>query len=101
MTPREPSGSVAMPAAATPSSPRPVRAPAREQASFNSNDGWFLAVEFVTATMTWGGIGWLFDRWLGTDPWLMVVGFVVGNMTGLYLLYLRSLKADAKPGPDA
>ena len=30
------------------------------------------------------GIGWLLDRWLGTRPWLLVGGIVVGAAVGFY-----------------
>ena len=30
------------------------------------------------------GVGWLFDRWLGTKPWLMVAGLVLGAIVGFY-----------------
>ncbi len=63
-----------------------------------NQDGWFLAVNLVTATLVWGGIGWLLDRWLGTAPWLMSIGFVVGNACGIYLLWL---KTSALPAPAA
>lgn len=29
-------------------------------------------------------VGWLFDRWLGTKPWLLVVGLVLGSAGGFY-----------------
>jgi ATP synthase protein I len=29
-------------------------------------------------------IGWLLDRWLGTKPWLLVVGIVLGAAAGFY-----------------
>lgn len=54
------------------------------------DSGWVMAVELLTATFLWGGIGWLLDGWLRTGPWLMVVGFLLGNATGFYLVYLRS-----------
>jgi ATP synthase protein I len=28
--------------------------------------------------------GWLLDRWLGTGPWLLVVGIVLGAAAGFY-----------------
>jgi F0F1-type ATP synthase assembly protein I len=61
--------------------------------------GWVMVVELITATFVWGGIGWLLDRWLGTAPWLMVAGFVVGWGTGIYLVWLRS--NPARPAPEA
>lgn len=54
--------------------------------------------EFLAAMITWGGVGWLLDRWLGTAPWLMLAGVLLGNGLGIYLLYLhssRSLHEDA------
>ncbi len=30
------------------------------------------------------GAGWLLDRWLGTEPWLLIVGIVVGSAAGLF-----------------
>ncbi|HEY3104692.1 MAG TPA: AtpZ/AtpI family protein [Pyrinomonadaceae bacterium] len=29
-------------------------------------------------------IGWLLDRWLGTKPWLLVAGVVLGSAAGFY-----------------
>lgn len=61
------------------------------------NDGWLMAVELVTATFTWGGVGYLVDRFVtGTYPIFMSVGFVVGFFAGMYLLWLRTSRA-----PDA
>lgn len=67
--------------------------------------GWedYLA-EFLAAILTWAGIGWLLDRWLGTDPWLLIGGAVLGNSLGIYLLWIRSKaeheKASGKPHGD-
>ncbi len=44
-------------------------------------------VEFVVAVMLFAGIGWGLDRWLGTLPWLTIVGVAVGFATGLYILW--------------
>ena len=53
--------------------------------------GWEdLLAEFLAAIFTWAGIGWLVDRWLGTDPWFLIAGAVLGNSLGIYLLWLRS-----------
>ena len=91
MTSRQPSGSVAPPAAATPPSRRRGNAPVREQVSSPNQDGWLMAVELVTATLTWGGIGYLVDRyWLDTYPVFMSIGFVIGFFAGMYLLWLKT-----------
>ena len=33
------------------------------------------------------GLGWLLDRWLGTTPWLMAAGLVLGAAAGFYELW--------------
>jgi F0F1-type ATP synthase assembly protein I len=62
-----------------------------------------MMVDLVVAMLTWGGIGWLADRWLDTGPWLMSIGFIVGNGAGIYLLWLRTSPAapDRAAQPDA
>ena len=30
--------------------------------------------------------GWLLDRWLGTKPWLLVTGLILGAAAGFYEL---------------
>ena len=30
------------------------------------------------------GAGWLLDKWLGTDPWLLIGGIVLGSAAGLF-----------------
>ena len=30
------------------------------------------------------GIGYLLDRWLGTEPWLLIAGIVIGSAVGLF-----------------
>ena len=60
-----------------------------------------MAVELVTATFTWGGIGYLVDRfWLGTYPVFMSIGFVIGFFAGMYLLWLKTSKPVSTPAVD-
>jgi ATP synthase protein I len=30
------------------------------------------------------GLGYLLDRWLGTQPWLLIAGIVIGSAVGLF-----------------
>ena len=30
------------------------------------------------------GVGWLLDKWFGTEPWLLVTGIVLGSAAGLF-----------------
>lgn len=36
-------------------------------------------------------LGWLLDRWLGTQPWLLVTGIVLGAAAGFYE-FIRTAK---------
>ncbi len=56
-----------------------------------------FTADFLAGIFTWGGVGWGLDHLLGTGPVLMLIGFVVGNMAGLYLLYLRSQDGVSTP----
>lgn len=30
------------------------------------------------------GFGWMLDRWLGTSPWLLIAGILLGSAVGFY-----------------
>lgn len=30
------------------------------------------------------GVGWMLDRWLGTSPWMLVGGILLGSAVGFY-----------------
>jgi len=54
-----------------------------------------MGVELMAAILTWAGLGYLLDRWLGTDPWFLAIGALVGNGAGIYLIWLRSSRMAA------
>ncbi len=54
------------------------------------NLGTTMVADLISATFVWAGIGWLVDRWLGSGPWLMVAGLILGHALGFYSLWLRS-----------
>ncbi len=33
-------------------------------------------------------VGWVLDRWLGTSPWLIVAGIVLGSVAG-FMQFIR------------
>jgi F0F1-type ATP synthase assembly protein I len=53
------------------------------------DSGWARSAEFLSAILVWFGIGWLLDRWLGTDPWLMAIGAMLGLVLGMFLMWVR------------
>ena len=44
------------------------------------------AYTLIGAIVLLGGIGYLCDRWLGTEPWLLVLGLLAGIVVGFYEL---------------
>lgn len=46
-----------------------------------------IGVELVAALIVGAGAGLLVDWWLGTRPWAMVVGFVLGAAAGMLNVY--------------
>lgn len=52
-----------------------------------------MAVGTTISSTIAGGVilGYLFDRWLGTNPWLSVVGLCVGTI-GAFVSMIRLLK---------
>lgn len=44
------------------------------------------AGEFATSIIAATLVGYFLDRWLGTEPWLLVAGALLGFVVGLLLL---------------
>lgn len=40
----------------------------------------------IGAILLLGGIGYALDRWLGTSPWLLFIGLMIGITVGFYEL---------------
>lgn len=43
----------------------------------------------VSGVLVWGAVGYGLDHLLGTGPVFALVGAVLGNAAGVYLIYLR------------
>jgi ATP synthase protein I len=59
-----------------------------------------MSVELLASILTWTGLGWLADRALGTAPWFIVIGGLIGNAAGLYLVWLRSGRMEGGGAPE-
>jgi ATP synthase protein I len=60
--------------------------PERDEEGVARKSGLVYAAvfSFVLSTVTFLGIGWALDRWLGTGPWLVVIGILLGAGVGFY-----------------
>lgn len=55
---------------------------------------WTYLSTLIAGVAVWAGVGYGLDAWLGTRPVLFVVGALVGNFGGIYLVYVKSFKDD-------
>lgn len=64
-------------------------------------EAWTAVGYLITGIAVWGGIGFLLDRVFHTSPVLFVVGVLVGNAGGVYLVYLRVMPRTERERRDA
>ena len=57
-----------------------------------SGIAYAAAFSLFAAVVAGLGLGWLLDRWLGTRPWLLVAGLVLGAAAGFYEFIRTSSK---------
>jgi F0F1-type ATP synthase assembly protein I len=58
---------------------------------------WTVLAYLISGPLLYGGLGWLADRWLGTDPWLVLLGILGGMAAALYLVWIRYGAPDRRP----
>ena len=56
----------------------------KEDLNRKSGLAYAAAFSLFASVVTGLIIGWLLDRWLGTRPWLLIVGIVLGSAAGFY-----------------
>jgi ATP synthase protein I len=68
--------------------------PEEDKEEINRKSGLAYAAAFSLFAAVVSGLiaGWLLDRWLGTRPWLLVVGIVLGSAAGFYEFIRASSK---------
>lgn len=57
--------------------------------------GWQLAVAFTF----YAALGYVLDRWLETEPWLLLAGLLAGLVAMFARLYQLVLELDRKQPP--
>jgi ATP synthase protein I len=60
-------------------------------------EAWTVLAYLISGPLLYGGLGWLADRWLGTSPWLGLVGIVGGMALAVYLVWVRYGSHDRRP----
>jgi F0F1-type ATP synthase assembly protein I len=52
---------------------------------------------FVSSILAGMLLGYLADLWLGTEPWLVVIGILAGAYSGFMRLWRYSVKMEEDP----
>ena len=55
-----------------------------EETNRKTGLAYAAALSLFAAVVSGLIVGWLLDRWLGTRPWLLVSGIVLGAAAGFY-----------------
>ncbi len=55
-----------------------------------------LGLTWALSTLLFLWLGSRADRWLGTEPWLTLIGAFVGAAAGFYYMYRHLVVLDAK-----
>jgi len=55
-----------------------------QETSRKSGIAYAAALTLFVSVASLCGFGWLIDRWLGTAPWFMVAGLILGAIAGFY-----------------
>ncbi len=61
------------------------------------NDGWMHSGAFVSSILSGTLLGYLADMWLGTAPWLVVIGIILGSYSGFMRMWHYAKKMDDNP----
>ena len=61
-----------------------MASPSDEETNRKTGLAYAAALSLFAAVASGLIVGWLFDRWLGTRPWLLVSGIVLGAAAGFY-----------------
>lgn len=61
------------------------------------NDGWMHAGSFLSSVIAGTLLGYFLDMWLGTDPWLVVTGILIGSYSGFVKVwqYMKTMDDEA------
>jgi ATP synthase protein I len=59
-----------------------------------------LGIEMAASVLIGTLIGYWADKWLGTRPWILIIGFVFGAAAGFRNLYRFITKEDPDRGKD-
>lgn len=60
-------------------------------------EGWVESGSFLGSVLAGALLGYLADLWLNTDPWLVVIGILLGSYSGFMRAWHNSKKIEENP----
>jgi len=63
-----------------------------QETNRKSGLAYAAALTLFASVAAFCGLGWLVDAWLGTKPWFLAAGIVLGSAAGLYQFIRLSAK---------
>ena len=73
---------------------------ATQQVHSAVNDGWMRGGDFFGSILAGTLLGFFADRWLGTEPWLVIAGVLLGSYTGFMRMWQHLREMDDRPPRD-
>jgi len=66
-----------------------------EEPDENRKAGYAYAagITLFASVVSFCALGWLADRWFGTQPWFLIGGLILGSAAGLFEFIRLSSKA--------
>ncbi len=61
------------------------------------NQGWAEGGNLIGSVLAGWLLGFLADNWLGTSPWIMIVGILLGSYSGFMRMWHYSKKMEEDP----
>lgn len=55
-------------------------------------EAWTALATLISGIVVWGGVGWGIDRLAGTRPIFFIIGALLGNFAGTYLIYVKNFR---------
>jgi len=67
---------------------------ATTQVAAAMGEGWIHGGSFLGSILSGTLLGYLADMWLGTEPWLVVIGSVIGIYSGFLNVWQQLKKTE-------
>jgi ATP synthase protein I len=70
-----------------------------EKLSF-PNMAFRASVDMISGVVVGTGLGYFVDQYFGTDPWILLVGFLFGSAAGFFNVYRTVKNIERRDKPE-